>query len=102
MEKVSMSHVDLKDLEPGLQTAAGGRLVLGDQVLQIAGCEFAGHRRRFVEGNRAWPQRLPTAPIRSQGGAAHPGNVRRGLAAGMGDLYGRNGAVGLDKKPLSA
>ncbi len=91
-----MRAVDLDDLEARLerQLRRGGEL--GDDVAQLLAAQLVRHGVALVEGDRAGPQRRPAALLGRQRPFAAPRRVGAALAARVGELEARDGAVGAD------
>ncbi len=88
-----MGAVDLGDLETGGEGAAGRGRELPDDVLDLVDGQLGRGRVLLVEREGARRHGVPSVRVRADRGAALPGAVRRGLAAGVGELDGRHGAL---------
>ena len=98
VDQVAVGTVDFNDLKTSGQRTAGCGGEGGDKVLHFWNGERVGNRVAFAEGDGAGGDNLPAVGGSGwNGGAAIPGELATGFAAGMGELDGGNGALGLQK-----
>lgn len=95
MDQVAVGAVDLDDLEAGVERAPGGVRELPDDLADLLRGELCRGDPGRLEGEGAGRDGLPAVGLlRGEGAAAvDPGALGGRLAAGVGELDGRDGAV---------
>ena len=92
-----MCHVDLDHLEARLLRPPGGVPKGPDDGRDFVGFELARDGVAFGERQGARSERMPAARAIARRPAAVPGCLGRGLAPGVGELDGGDGALLLDE-----
>ena len=87
MQQVAVRTVKLHRVDPDVRRATGGGGEGVPHLDEAVGVERRGRELAGCEGQRRWSRRRPAAlPVRSDLGAALPGDLGGGLAAGVGQL----------------
>ena len=96
MEQIAVGGMDLGDVEPRRQRAAGGGAERRDDGVQLGSRQRPRLRITVRERRAGRPERLPAARGRHRA-AAVPGRPSAALAAGVGELDARRRALRLDE-----